>query len=78
MRSTEFDDMLVTLETPEQAAFWVNEFGVSLPTLMLALHKVGPRLNDVREELGLARIYVFPRDTTIMQRMLANGILQRG
>lgn len=77
MRPDLLDDVLVTVDTPEQAAMWMNEFGVSLPTLMLVLHKVGPRYNHVREELGMARVYLFPRTEVVMQRMIANGTLQR-
>jgi hypothetical protein len=60
-----YDDMRVSIETPEQAAMWVNELGISIPTLMLVLKKVGPRLNDVREELGMAWVYIFPRDEIV-------------
>ena len=47
-----FDDVLVFVDTPEGAAIWVNEFGVSLPALIMVLRRVGPRYNDIREELG--------------------------
>ena len=32
---------------------------------------------DIQEELGLARVYFFPRDEHIMQRYLNNGLIQR-
>ena len=73
MRRYFFDHILVTLDTPEQAGLWMKELGVSLPVLKLALRKAGPVLNDIRAELGLARVYVFPRDDRVMQRMLAHG-----
>jgi hypothetical protein len=70
--------MIVDIATPERASLWMHELGVSLPTLQLALRRAGPLLNDLREELGMARVYVFPRDDKVMQRMVANGIIQRG
>lgn len=51
----------------------MKELGVSLPALKLALHKAGPVLNDIRAELGLARVHIFPRDDRVMQQMLAHG-----
>jgi preprotein translocase subunit SecD len=57
-----FDHMIVDIATPERASFWTRELGVSLPSLLVALHRVGPLLNDVREELGMARVYIYPRD----------------
>jgi hypothetical protein len=75
MRPRFYDHILVALDTPEQAALWTSELGVSLPRLKLALHFAGPVLNDVRAELGLARIYIFPRDHRVMQRMLAHGAI---
>jgi hypothetical protein len=77
MRPKLFDDMIVTMDTPEHARLWMAELGVSLPTLQLALNRVGNRLNDVREELGMARLYIFPRDDRVMQRFLSNGLIQK-
>ena len=78
MRPKQFDEMIVSFETPERIALWENELGVPYSVLQSAVRNAGPLLNDVREELGLARIYIFPRDDRMMQRMLANGAIQRG
>ena len=77
MRPKLFDDMIVSLDTPEQMQLWTNTFDVSLPGLQLAMSKAGSRFNDIREELGLARFYFFPRDDRVMQRFLDNGLLER-
>jgi hypothetical protein len=77
MRPKLFDHLIVDVDTPEHARLWTQELGVSLPRLQLALHRVGPLLNDIREELGMARIYFFPRDEHVMQRFLNNGLIQR-
>lgn len=77
MRPKQFDE-IVSFETPERIALWENELGAPFSVLQSAVRNVGPLLNDVREELGLARIYIFPRDDRVMQRMLANGAIQRG
>jgi hypothetical protein len=75
MRPRFYDHILVSLDTPEQAALWTSELGVSLATLKLALHNAGPVLNDIRAELGLARIYIFPRDDRVMQRILSHSAI---
>jgi hypothetical protein len=41
------------------------------------MSKAGSRFNDIREELGMARLYIFPRDDRVMQRFLQNGLLER-
>jgi hypothetical protein len=61
MRPKLFDDMIVSLGTPEHVALWVNEFGVPYEAIRAAIQKVGPRFNDIRDELGMARVYIFPR-----------------
>ena len=68
-----YDHILVTLDNPDEEALWTTDLGVSLPTLKLALHAAGPILNNVRAELGLARIYIFPRDDLVMQRIMTHG-----
>ena len=70
--------MIVDIATPERASFWTRELGVSLPSLLVALHRVGPLLNDVREELGMARVYIYPRDEKVMERLVTNGTIKRG
>ena len=77
MRPKFFDHMIVDIATPERANFWTRELGVSLPSLLVALHRVGPLLNDVREELGMARVYFYPRNQKVMERLLANGTIDR-
>jgi hypothetical protein len=72
-----FDHIIVDADTPERARIWTQELGVSLPALQLALHRAGPLLNDIRQELGMARVYIFPRDDRVMQRFLNNGLIQR-
>jgi hypothetical protein len=68
MRPKFFDHIVVALDTPEQQKLWMEELGVSAPTLDRVVKKAGPFLNDVRAELGLARIYLFPRDDLTLQR----------
>ena len=77
MRPEFFDDMIVTLETPDEVKLWTGQFGVSLPSLQVAIHKAGNRFNDIREQLGLARIHIFPRDDRLMQRLMDRGLLQQ-
>ena len=77
MKPKLFDHIIVGLDTPEKAKFWQDELGVSLPTLQVALHRAGPLLNDIREELGMARIYIFPRDHVVMERFITIGLMQR-
>ena len=72
-----FDQMIVDTGTAERALLWTQELGVTLPALEIALHRAGPLLNDVREELGMARLYIFPRDDKVMERLIANGMVQR-
>jgi hypothetical protein len=68
---------LLDIDTPENERLWTSELGVSMPALQLALYRFGPRLNDLREELGMARVYIFPRDDRAMQRFLDNGLIER-
>lgn len=77
MKPKFLDHLIVDLDTPEEAKLWQDELGVSLPALRVAMYRVGPRLNDIREELGMARIYIFPRDHVVMERFITNGLLQR-
>ena len=77
MRPKLFDHMIVSLDTPEQIQLWTKTFDVSLPGLQLAMSKAGSRFNDIREELGMARLYIFPRDDRVMQRFVENGLLER-
>jgi len=76
MRPKFFDDMIVSLETPEQVRLWTTQFGVSVSDLELAMARAGNRFNDIREELGLARIYFFPRDDRVMKRCVDNGVIK--
>jgi hypothetical protein len=77
MRPKLFDDMIVSLDTPEQVQLWTKEFDVSLPGLQLAMSKAGNRFNDIREQLGMARLYFFPRNDSVMHRLAENGPLER-
>ena len=76
MRPKFFNDMIVSLDTPELVRLWTKEFDVSLPGLQLAIAKAGNRFNDIREHLGLARLYFFPRDERV-QRFMQNDLLSR-
>ena len=77
MRPTLFEDMIVSLDTPEAAKLWTAQFNVSLAGLQLAIAKAGNRFNDIREELGMARLYFFPRDEHVMRRFVEHGLLQK-
>ena len=55
-----YDHIEVDIESPTARLFWTNELDVSEKDLRLAVLKAGCRLNDVRAELGLAQILIFP------------------
>jgi hypothetical protein len=74
MRSHVLDHVIVSVETPERARLWTAEFDISLPSLELAIDRAGNRFSDIREELGMARIYFFPRDDRTNQRLLQRGL----
>jgi hypothetical protein len=76
MRPKFFDHLIVSLDTPELIQLWTNEFDVSVPGLQFAMSKAGNRYNDIRQQLGLARLYIFPRDERVMQRFVQHGLLQ--
>ena len=74
MRSNLLDDVIVDVDTPGDVQLWTTEFGISLPLLEAAIARAGNRFNDIREELGLARLYFFPRDDRVNQRFLQRGL----
>ena len=55
-----YNQIEVSIESLTERMFWADELGVSEKDLCLAVLKVGGRLNDVRAELGLAQILIFP------------------
>jgi hypothetical protein len=55
-----YSQIKVSIESPKERLLWANELGVSEKDLCLAVLNVGDRLNDVRAELGLAQILIFP------------------
>lgn len=55
-----YSQIEVGTESMEDRLFWANELGVTEEVFCNAVLKAGRRLNDVRAELGLARILIFP------------------
>jgi hypothetical protein len=55
-----FKVLKVDIFDPTQRRMWARELEVTEADLCRAVLKVGQRLNDVRVELGLAEILIFP------------------
>jgi hypothetical protein len=55
-----FQILKVDIFDPAQRQMWARELNVTEAALCKAVLYVGPRLNDVRSALGLAKIFIFP------------------
>lgn len=74
MRPKLSDDVIVSLDTTDNAACWQREFNVSLPALKLAMMKAGHRYNDIREELGDGSPLPIQTRRRIMRRFVGPGV----